>query len=232
MHYAGTRARNINKVTTTVEDYLVTIYRLEEAFGIARTTVIARELEVKPGTVSKVVGKLEAKGLVERTKYYGVRLTEKGRKIAERIIWKHRVLERFLYDYVGLDPLKAHEYAHMMEHLPDEIVEKIYDKLGRPATCPLGNPIPGAEIPSELKAAVPLIKTESGACVKIVRIAGVLHEGLKHIIDLGLMIGVTARVIYVSNSHVVLKPMSISKCVEISYKYARMVHVVVDEDSC
>ncbi len=228
----GIRTRNNDKVTATVEDYLVTIYRLEEAFGVARTTVIARELGVKPGTVSKVVGKLEVRGLVERTKYYGVKLTDKGREIAERIIWKHRVLERFLYDYVGLDPLKAHEYAHMMEHLPDEIVKKIYDRLGRPATCPLGNPIPGAEVPDELKVAVPLIKAEPGACVKVVRIAGVLREGLKHIIDLGLMIGVTARIVYVSNSHVVLKPISASKCMEIPYEYARMVYVVVDEDNC
>ena len=232
MGYTSTRLKHEDKVTTAIEDYLVTIYRLEEAFGIARTTVIARELGVKPGTVSKVVGRLEAKGLVERTKYYGVKLTEKGREIAEHIIWKHRVLERFLYDYVGLDPLKAHEYAHMMEHLPDEIVKKIYDKLGRPATCPLGNPIPGAEIPDELKVAVPLIKADPGACVKIVRIAGVLREGLKHIIDLGLMIGVTARIVYVSNSHVVLKPISASKCMEIPYEYARMVYVVVDEDNC
>ncbi len=226
------KSKSHEKVTATVEDYLVTIYRLEEAFGIARTTVIARELGVRPGTVSKVIGRLEAKGFVERTKYYGVRLTDEGRRIAERIIWKHRVLERFLYDYVGLDPLKAHEYAHMMEHLPDEIVSKIYDKLGRPSTCPLGNPIPGSEIPVELKVSVPLIKAEPGACVKVVRIAGVLHEGLKHIVELGLMIGAIARIVYVSNSHVVLRPISTSKCMEIPYEYARMIYVVVDEDNC
>ena len=90
-----------SEVTSAVEDYLVTIYRLEEAFGMARTTIIAKELNVKPGTVSKIVSKLELKGLVERTKYRGVKLTKEGRRIAEKIVWKHRIIERFLYDYVG-----------------------------------------------------------------------------------------------------------------------------------
>ncbi len=218
-------------VTSAVEDYLVTIYRLEEVFGIARTTIIASELNVKPGTVSKVLSRLEMLGLVERTKYRGVKLTDKGRSIAEKIVWKHRVIERFLYDYVGLDPIKAHDYAHLMEHLPDEVVEKIYDKLGRPPTCPLGNPIPGSPIPNELKVAKPLSEADQASCVKVIRIAGVLKEGLKTILDLGLMVGSVLHIVYASQSHVVVDIVGKGRIVEVPSRYARMVYVV-ENDNC
>lgn len=215
-----------DEVTAAVEDYLVTIYRLEEVFGIARTTIIARELNVKPGTVSKIISKLELKGLVERTKYRGVKLAEEGRKIAEKIVWKHRIIERFLYDYVGLDPIKAHDYAHLMEHLPDEVIEKIYERLGRPSTCPLGNPIPGAQLPLELREAKPLSEVSPRARVRIVRIAGVLRKGLEALLSLGLMIGVTLDVVYVSTSHVVVEVVGENKKLEIPSNHARMVYVV------
>ena len=220
-----------SEVTSAIEDYLVTIYRLEEAFGVARTTIIAKELNVKPGTVSKIISKLELKGLVERTKYRGVKLTEEGRRIAEKIVWKHRIIERFLHDYVGLDPIKAHDYAHLMEHLPDEIIERIYDRLGRPPTCPLGNPIPGAPLPQELRVAKPLTEVNPPSCVKVIRIAGVLKDGLEVLLNLGLMIGDVLNVVYVSNSQVIVNIVGKNKVVEIPSKYARMVYVV-ENDSC
>lgn len=214
------------EVTSAVEDYLVTIYRLEEVFGVARTTIIAKELNVKPGTVSKIISKLELRGLVERIKYRGVKLTKEGRKIAEKIVWKHRIIEQFLYDYVGLDPIKAHDYAHLMEHLPDEIIERIYDKLGRPSTCPLGNPIPGSPLPQELRVAKPLTEADPASCMKVVRIASVLKDGLKVLLDLGLTIGTVLNIVYVSSSHVVVDIIDKGRIVEIPSKYARMVYVV------
>ncbi len=233
MQYQTARLRSKTRedVTSAIEDYLVTIYRLEEVFGVARTTIIASELNVKPGTVSKILSKLEMQGLVERVKYRGVKLTDKGRSIAEKIVWKHRVIERFLYDYVGLDPIKSHDYAHLMEHLPDEVVEKIYEKLGKPPTCPLGNPIPGSPIPDELKASKPLNEADKASCVKIIRIAGVLKEGLKTILDLGLMVGSVLHIVYVSQSHVVVDIVDKGKIVEVPSKYARMIYVV-ENDNC
>ncbi len=233
MQYQTVRLRSKTRedVTSAIEDYLVTIYRLEEVFGVARTTIIASELNVKPGTVSKILSKLEMQGLVERVKYRGVKLTDKGRSIAEKIVWKHRVIERFLYDYVGLDPVKSHDYAHLMEHLPDEVVEKIYEKLGKPPTCPLGNPIPGSPIPDELKASKPLSEADKASCVKIIRIAGVLKEGLKTILDLGLMVGSVLHIVYVSQSHVVVDIVDKGKIVEVPSRYARMIYVV-ENDNC
>ena len=125
----------------SLEDYLTTIYRLQLVHGIARTTYIARALGVKPGTVTKVVQRLEKAGLVKVTKFKGIELTDKGLDIARRIIRKHRILEVFLNEYLGFDPLKSHELAHKMEHLPEEVIEAIYERMGKPKVCPHGNPI-------------------------------------------------------------------------------------------
>ncbi len=216
--------------TTALEDYLVTIYKLEETFGIARTTLIAKELGVKPATVSKVLAKLEGEGYVVREKYHGARLTEKGRRIAERIVWKHRVIERFLHDYVGLDPIKAHAYAHMMEHLPDEIVERIYEKLGRPGSCPLGNPIPGAEVPEEIRRAVRLSDAAAGTCGRVVRLAMAVHEWGCKLIEMGVFIGRRLCVEYAGQSHLVVRAED-GRELEIPIQYARLVYILPEGNS-
>ncbi len=125
----------------SLEDYLTTIYRLQLVHGIARTTYVAKALGVKPGTVTKVVQRLEKAGLVKVTKFKGIELTDKGLEIARKIIRKHRILEVFLSEYLGFDPLKSHELAHKMEHLPEEVIEAIYERMGKPKVCPHGNPI-------------------------------------------------------------------------------------------
>jgi DtxR family Mn-dependent transcriptional regulator len=213
--------------TTALEDYLVTIYKLEETLGAARTTLIAKELNVKPATVSKILAKLEAEGYVVREKYKGARLTEKGRAIAERIVWKHRVIERFLHDYVGLDPIKAHEYAHMMEHLPDEIIERIYEKLGRPGTCPLGNPIPGAEPPPEIRNAIRLSEAHEGMCGRVVRLAMAVHEWGCSLIRMGVFIGRRLCIRYAGQSHLVAN-LDDGREIEIPIQYARLVYILPD----
>ncbi len=121
---------DLAKSSRIVEDYLATIYRLEEAYGYARTSIIARELGVKPGTVSKILGRLEEKGFVFRVKYRGVRLTEKGRSIAVRIARKHRIAEKLLSEILGLDMLLSHDVAHDLEHSPDEFFLKAVEKMG------------------------------------------------------------------------------------------------------
>lgn len=127
-----------------LEDYLTTIYRLEEIYGIARTCDIARELRVKPGTVTKMISKLAVRGYVAWAPYRGVKLTERGRQIAERIIRRHRIAECFFSKMLGFDLVKSHVYAHMLEHLPDEVFDRLYEVLGKPGKCPHGNPIPGS----------------------------------------------------------------------------------------
>jgi len=179
-----------SETSRAVEDYLVAIYKLEEAFGVARTCMIARELGVKPATVTKMVSRFARMGLVEWVPYRGVRLTPKGREIAERIVRKHRIAEYFFNRVLGFDLVKSHIYAHMLEHLPDEVFERLYEFLGRPSTCPHGNPIPGSEIPKEIADSRPLARFEPGRMVRVVRIlCGFDTDILKRVEVLGLRSG-------------------------------------------
>ncbi|MCD6428492.1 MAG: metal-dependent transcriptional regulator [Desulfurococcales archaeon] len=183
------------KTSRAVEDYLITIYRVLEAYGEARTTVIARELGVTPATISKVLSKLVERGLVRWAKYRGAELTEEGRKIAERIIRKHRIIEVWLKKYLNYSNFEVHRLAHLMEHLPDELIERIYINIGRPAVCPHGNPIPGATPDVLIEGAKPLIEFGSGSRVRIVRVAGELVSVLSIMEKLGIDVGYELYVI-------------------------------------
>ncbi len=124
-----------------LEDYLKAIYRLEEVFGTVRTNDIAQELGISPSTVSKTLRKLAREGYIIWDPYICVKLSDKGRDMALAIIRKHRIAETFLYNVLKFDIVKAHSYAHAMEHLPEEIFDKLYEFLGKPTRCPHGNPI-------------------------------------------------------------------------------------------
>ncbi|MEM1619361.1 MAG: metal-dependent transcriptional regulator [Fervidicoccaceae archaeon] len=176
-----------------VEDYITTVYRLEEVYGVARTVQVARELGVTPATASKMLEVIEKRGLAVRTKYRGVRLTDDGRRAAEEIIRRHRVAEAFLSKLIGMDLVSSHVYAHKFEHMPDEIVQRIFELIGRPTRCPHGNPIPGAEAEAE-GGVMRLSDVEADEYV-VVRLAGELLEPLKEAVRAGLEPGAKVRVI-------------------------------------
>lgn len=150
-------------LSESVEDYVLTVYRLERLCGNARTSRIAEELKIREGTVSKVLKKLQADGLVALTKYRGVKLTSLGRDVAENILRKHAILEEFLVNYLNFNLVKAHYLAHKMEHLPDEVVEAIYVKLGKPV---LRYPITLVR-DADLSTVTPLVKALPGKCYVI-----------------------------------------------------------------
>jgi len=131
------------KVTSATEEYLEIIYRLQEKSGVATTSDLVRSLRVAPGTVTNTIARLEKESFVIHEPYRGVRLTEKGRRIALRIIRKHRLSERLLTDLLNVEWERVHEAACKLEHsISDEIAKKIEKALGHPKTCPHGNPIP------------------------------------------------------------------------------------------
>jgi len=90
-------------VTQEAEEYLEAIYRLEEKKGFARTTELANYLKVVPGSVTNTVEHLEKHGLIIHEPYKGVRLSDEGRKLALKVLRKHRLAERFLTDMLHLD---------------------------------------------------------------------------------------------------------------------------------
>ena len=109
----------------------------------ARTGDLASSLNVTPGAMTATVKKLADRGLVLHTPYHGVALTDVGRRLAMSVLRRHRIVERFLADYLGYTWSEADRLALSFEHsLPKEVEDRLFVALDRPATCPHGFPIP------------------------------------------------------------------------------------------
>jgi len=126
-----------------VEQYLRIIYNLTEDGGQAKTSDIADLVDVAPASVTEMLHKLADSGYVKHESYKGVSLTPKGRKFARKVARKHRLLERFLNDVVGLRGRSRHEQACKMEHaLSDEAEHNLCKIMNHPVECPHGRTIP------------------------------------------------------------------------------------------
>jgi DtxR family Mn-dependent transcriptional regulator len=130
--------------TSTVEDYLQTIYSLETEGEKIISARLARWRRVTPPTAWATIHRMEKNGLVKIAADKTIHLTRQGRALAERVARRHRLSERFLNEVLGLGWAQAHEQAHLFEHgVTPVIEERIFEILGRPTTCPHGSPIPG-----------------------------------------------------------------------------------------
>ena len=133
-------------ITSTVEDYLATIYRVASENQKSTTTIIADKMNVSRATVSSMFKKLAASELITHVLYKGVSLTATGEKIALEIIRHHRLIELYLQDTMGVPWEKVHEEADKMEHILSEEIEDRIDKLlNNPTIDPHGAPIPTKE---------------------------------------------------------------------------------------
>jgi DtxR family Mn-dependent transcriptional regulator len=128
----------------SVEEYLEAIYSFNERWERAKNTDLAKRLKVAPPSVTQMVKKLADRGYVLYVPYRGTILTGKGMALAQRVVRKHRLLERFFYDYLGMDKGKVHDEACRMEHsLSHQAALALCDALDNPETCPDDeNPIP------------------------------------------------------------------------------------------
>jgi len=125
------------------EEYCEAIFELDEDDVDVIQARIAERLEVSRPAVSEMIRKMENEGLVEVDGR--ITLTGDGRRLAESVVRRHRLAERFLTDVLGLSWAEAHKEAGKWEHVISENVETALTRvLGDPTTCPHGNPIPGA----------------------------------------------------------------------------------------
>jgi len=121
----------------SVEDYLKAIYDLSQNGKPVSTTEISRTLKVAPASVTEMLKKIAEKGYIVHSPYHGTKLTSTGRRIAEKIVRKHRLLERFLHDVLKIDKVKVHDQACGMEHsLSDDAAESLCRFLRHPDRCP------------------------------------------------------------------------------------------------
>lgn len=132
------------RLSENVEMYLETIYVLTEAGAVARTKDIANEWKVSQPSATEMVQKLAAQGYLHYEPYKGASLTDKGLEIGRDVIRKHRLLERFLVEVVGVDRERAEEHACHMEHVvPAELERWVCTLLDHPRESLSGQPIPG-----------------------------------------------------------------------------------------
>jgi DtxR family Mn-dependent transcriptional regulator len=186
----------MEQVTSVVEEYLETIYRLQKKSGVAKTSALVKSLKVVPGTITNTIERLEKEGYVTHKPYKGVKLTEKGRKIALTVLRKHRLSERLLVDILHLDWDKVHEAACKLEHgITNEIIKPLEKTLRHPKTCPHGNPIPtkcGVIIEEESQ---PLTKLNKKEKYKIVKITEEKSDILHHLSSIGIVPGALIEII-------------------------------------
>jgi DtxR family Mn-dependent transcriptional regulator len=134
----------------TVENYLKAIYvaqgAREDSTSLVPMGQLAAALGVVPGTATTMVKALADSGLVRYEPYMGVRLTPAGEKLAALVLRRHRLIEQFLVQVLGMNWSEVHEEAERLEHAVSErLIDRIDEMLGRPAVDPHGDPIPGPE---------------------------------------------------------------------------------------
>ena len=139
-------------ISRATEDYLKTIYLLNERGGKVSTSRLADRLECSAASVTNMLQKLASLKLVEYQPYQGVHLTETGERVALEVIRHHRLIELYLKEVLGYTWDKVHDEAEELEHvISDEFAERIDQALGHPTHDPHGHPIPakGGSLNSE-----------------------------------------------------------------------------------
>src|SRR6188472_4164665 len=162
--------------SSTVENYLKSIYQGQLQLARNERLVpmgsVAAALGVTPGTATTMVKALSESGLAEYEPYTGVRLTDAGEKLAGLVLRRHRLVELFLVQVMGMSWAEVHEEAEQLEHVVSErLLERIAEMLGHPTRDPHGDPIPnpdGGIAKGELET---LLTCPIGTRLRVTRIA-------------------------------------------------------------
>jgi len=193
---AQLQAPEAGDLTVAVQDYAKAIYTLEAREGTASTNDLAALLEVRPASVSGMLRKLSALGLVVHEPYRGVRLTERGTRVALEVVRHHRLLELFLVESLGMTWDEVHAEAEVLEHvLSEELEELIAAKLGDPAFDPHGDPIPSRELTVPADESRSLYDLDSGQRATFVRVSDADPAMLRWLSERGIAPGAELEVI-------------------------------------
>ena len=179
------------QVTVAEEEYLQIIYWLQEA-GLPITGAnIARAMQLSPPTVHEMIGRLERDGYITRAEDKAISFTTAGQEHAEGIVRRHRLIERFLTDVLGIPWDEVHEEAERLEHAMSPVLEeRMLAAIGDAKTCPHGHPIvAGTRIQG-----VPLADVEEGATIKVLRFENEAEELLHYLKTTGLEPGLEGTV--------------------------------------
>jgi DtxR family Mn-dependent transcriptional regulator len=209
--------------TVAEEEYLQTIFWLQEA-GLPMTGAnVARAMQLSAPTVHEMIGRLERDGYVTRGADKHLAFTEQGREHAEGIVRRHRLIERFLTDVLGIPWDEVHEEAERLEHAMSPVLEqRMLAAIGDAKTCPHGHPI---EV-GERIAGVPLADVEHGAKVRILRFENEAEDLLHYLKDSGVEPGLEGTVADSDGEHVVIE--GADRTLTITRSVAETVSVTAD----
>lgn len=183
----------------TVENYLKAVLQLQLKSGQSRVSpgALATRLGVAPGSVTSMLKTLSESGLAIYVPYEGVELTDSGRKLATRMLRRHRLIELFLHSTLNLTWDQVHEEAEELEHaVSDFLVDRIDAFLEHPQTDPHGSPIPSADgsMRSDLSGTIPLDTCEVGNEVRFVRVVNQEPDFLRYLSESGFQLGAVGQI--------------------------------------
>jgi DtxR family Mn-dependent transcriptional regulator len=176
--------------TIAEEEYLQTMFWLEEAGLSINGANIARAMQLSPPTVHEMIGRLAVDGYVERADDKSLTFTQRGRGEAEAIVRRHRLIERFLTDVLGIPWDEVHEEAERLEHAMSPVLEeRMRAAIGDAKTCPHGHPI----VEGAREEGVLLADVKPGADVRVLRFENEAEEILHYLKGTGLHPGMEGR---------------------------------------
>jgi DtxR family Mn-dependent transcriptional regulator len=179
------------KATVAEEEYLQIMFWLEEAGLPINGANIARAMQLSPPTVHEMIGRLEDDGYVERADDKSLTFTDKGRQEAEAISRRHRLIERFLTDVLGIPWDEVHEEAERLEHAMSPVLEeRMLAAIGDAKTCPHGHPI----VEGAREEGVLLADVEPGAEIRVLRFENEAEEILHYLKGTGIHPGLEGNI--------------------------------------
>lgn len=185
------------QATQSMQDYLKRIYDLTESGSPASTNDLARELKVKPASVTGMIQKLAAEkpALVAYQKHQGVTLTSAGKRAALEVIRHHRLIETWLVQTLGYSWDEVHEEAERLEHvISEDLEQRIAAALGHPVRDPHGELIPTEDLNMPADDCTPLAALRPNQTATILRVNAHDTNLLRHLDSLGLTPGVQVEV--------------------------------------
>src|SRR6202051_1337831 len=188
--------------TVAEEEYLQILFWLQEA-GLPMTGAnTARAMQLSAPTVHEMIGRLERDGYITRGKDRTIAFTVSGAEHAEGIVRRHRLIERFLTDVLGVPWDEVHEEAARLEHAMSPVLEeRMLAAIGDAKTCPHGHPIvAGARL-----AGVPLADVEVGATVRVLRFENEAEDLLRYLKASGIEAGLEGTLAMRDEEQVVLQ---------------------------
>jgi DtxR family transcriptional regulator, iron-dependent repressor len=189
------------EATVAEEEYLQTMFWLEEAGLPINGANIARAMQLSPPTVHEMIGRLEGDGYVERADDKSLTFTERGRDEAEAVVRRHRLIERSLTDVLGIPWDEVHEEAERLEHAMSPVLEeRMLAAIGDAKTCPHGHPI----VEGAREEGVLLADVEPGADVTILRFENEAEEILHYLKGTGIHPGLEGKLDSSSDDEVVV----------------------------